>query len=80
MGTAQTILVLGPVYRAILNIPAVALENAMAWKVYRAVVLGLATDGIKETAGVGIFTTVLSEIDNTDDIVLKEYGVNMKGE
>lgn len=78
MGIAQIILTLGPVYRGILSIPALTLENAMACRVYRAVILGIITDGTKDTAGTGIFTTVLSEINDMDDVVLQQYKVDME--
>lgn len=78
MGIAQTILTLGPVYQALLGIPAAALENAMACRVYRAAALGFIDDGTEETSDPGMFTTVLSENEGTDNIALKSDRLDMK--
>lgn len=80
MGIAQMILIFGSGYQALLNFPAVALENAMACRVYRAAALGFITDGAEGTAVAGIFTTVLSESVSIDVVLDKECRLDMKGE
>lgn len=82
MGIAQAVLVLGPVYKALLSIPAVALENAMACRVYRAVALGfISTDGTQRgRTGPFMFTTVVSGSDASNDTMLREYRLDRKGE
>lgn len=80
MAISQVILVFGPAYKALLSVPGVALENAMACRVYRAVVLGFINDGTQGTTGPFILTTVVSgiNISVSNDVALNEHGRDTK--
>lgn len=74
MVVAQMVLAFGPVYGSVLSVPAVALENAMTCRVYRAAVLGFVTDGTRGgPTGPCILTTVLSGIGSSGEVALKEH-------
>lgn len=63
MSAAQAVLVLRPAYQGLLSVAGVALENAMACRVFRAVVRGCAGAdgaGAGAGAGAGVFSTVVS--------------------
>lgn len=81
MGIAQIILFFHSNYKALLTIPGIALENAMACRVFRAVALGFITDGTQGATGPFIFTTVMSGVqDANDDMALAEFELDTKAE
>ncbi|KAF7979705.1 hypothetical protein HWV62_41044 [Athelia sp. TMB] len=84
LSIAQVFFAFQPTFTNVLNIPGIALENAMTCRVHRGVILGLISDHSTATSTTRrgtaplMFTTVMPGSHVSDDMALKEFEMDTK--
>ncbi|KAF7969583.1 hypothetical protein HWV62_26893 [Athelia sp. TMB] len=79
LSIAQVFFAFQPTFTKVLNIPGIAIENAMTCRVHRGVILGLISDHSTATSTTRrgtaplMFTTVMPGSHVSDDMALKEH-------